>query len=82
MQWDYFRLAESHPRVVGLLAFGFWTSGHDSSDLPLTVAAHRQIAARILRAPASPAGAARAHGIEPGGPMPAPLLRVGPRHIG
>jgi hypothetical protein len=52
LQWDYFRLAEAHPRVIGLLAFGFWTSGHDSSDLPRTVAAHRQIAARVIRPPA------------------------------
>jgi hypothetical protein len=57
LQWDYFRLAEAHPRVVGLLAFGFWTSGHDSSDLPLTVAAHRQIAARVIRPQAPPAPA-------------------------
>jgi hypothetical protein len=49
LQWEYFRLAEAHPRVIGLLAFGFWTSGHDSGDLPLTVAAHRRIAARVIR---------------------------------
>jgi len=33
--------------VVGLLAFGFWTSRFDAADLPLTVAAHEQIFARI-----------------------------------
>ena len=77
LQWDYFRLAESHPRVVGLLAFGFWTSGHDSSDLPLTVAAHRQIAARILRAPAAPPGPPPPTGSNPAAPMPAPLVRSG-----
>jgi hypothetical protein len=54
LQWSFFRLAEAHPRVIGLLAFGFWTSGHNSSDLPLTVAAHRQIAARVIRPPAPP----------------------------
>ena len=51
----------AHPRVIGLLAFGFWTSGHDSGDLPRTVAAHRQIAARIIAAAGAggnaPAGA-------------------------
>jgi hypothetical protein len=52
LQWDYFHLAEAHPRVIGLLAFGFWTSGHGSADLPLTVAAHREIAARVIRPPA------------------------------
>ena len=51
LQWQYFNLAAAHPRVIGLLAFGFWTSGHDSSDLPRTVAAHRQIAARIIPPP-------------------------------
>jgi hypothetical protein len=54
LQWDYFALAEAHPRVIGLLAFGFWTSGHGSADLPLTVEAHRQIAARVIRPPAPP----------------------------
>jgi hypothetical protein len=57
LQWQYFYLAVAHPRVIGLLAFGFWTSGHDSSDLPRTVAAHRQIAARIIPAPPPPAPA-------------------------
>jgi hypothetical protein len=51
LQWRYYDLAVAHPRVAGLLAFGFWTSGHDSSDLPRTVAAHRQIAARIIPPP-------------------------------
>jgi hypothetical protein len=54
LQWSYFDLAVAHPRVIGLLAFGFWTSGHGSGDLPLTVAAHRQIAARILPSPSPP----------------------------
>jgi hypothetical protein len=54
LQFDYLRLAESNPRVIGLLAFGFWTSGHSSGDLPLTVAAHKQIAARVIRPPAPP----------------------------
>jgi hypothetical protein len=55
LQWEYFHLAEEHPRVIALLAFGFWTSGHDSADLPLTVRAHRQIAARVgTRAPGPP----------------------------
>jgi hypothetical protein len=43
LQFDYFRLAQSNPRVIGLLAFGFWTSGYDSAQLPRTVAAHEQI---------------------------------------
>ena len=63
LQWDYFRLAEAHPRVIGLLAFGLWTSGHDSAELPRTVAAHRQIAARVIRPPALPAAANRAPAI-------------------
>ncbi len=54
LQWSYFNLAEAHPRVIGLLAFGFWTSGYGSAQLPLTVAAHRQIAARIIRRPSVP----------------------------
>jgi hypothetical protein len=52
LQWSYFRLAEAHPRVIGLLAFGFWTSGFDSSDLPRTAEVHRAIAARVIRRPA------------------------------
>ena len=54
LQWRYLELAERHPRVLGLLAFGFWTSGYDSADLPRTVAAHRAIAARVIRPPAPP----------------------------
>jgi len=54
LQYRYLELAERHPRVLGLLAFGFWTSGHDSADLPRTVAAHRAIAARVIRPPAPP----------------------------
>jgi hypothetical protein len=51
LQDDYFQLAVSNPRVIGLLAFGFWTSGHGSADLPRTVAVHRQIAARVVSRP-------------------------------
>ena len=69
LQWDYFRLAEAHPRVLGLLAFGFWTSGYGSADLPLTVAAHRQIAARVIRPPAGTLPTARA-----APPNPAPRI--------
>jgi hypothetical protein len=69
LQWDYFRLAQAHPRVIGLLAFGFWTSGHGSADLPLTVAAHRQIAARVIRPPTPPPG-------PPAGPPPPFNVRV------
>jgi hypothetical protein len=47
LQYEYLRLAESNPRVVGLLAFGFWTSGYGSAELPQTVAAHEDIFARI-----------------------------------
>ena len=54
LQYRYLELAERHPRVLGLLAFGFWTSGYDSADLPRTVAAHRAIAARVIRPPAPP----------------------------
>ena len=54
LQYDYFELAQSDPRVIGLLAFGFWTSGYDSADLPQTVAAHRDIYSRIAPPP-SPA---------------------------
>ena len=55
LQYQYFALAERHPRVIGLMPFGFWTSGYDSGDLPRTVAAHRAIAARVIRPPAPPA---------------------------
>jgi hypothetical protein len=54
LQLAILRLAEDHLRVIGILAFGFWTSGFDSADLPRTVAAHRQMAARIIRPPAPP----------------------------
>jgi hypothetical protein len=51
VQYDYLRLAESNPRVIGLLAFGFWTSGYGSAQLPRTVAAHEDIFRRIVGAP-------------------------------
>jgi len=54
LQYEYWRLAESNPRVIGLLAFGFWTSGYGSADLPLTVAAHEAIFASLAK-PAPPA---------------------------
>ncbi|MQA75515.1 MAG: hypothetical protein GEU88_14435 [Solirubrobacterales bacterium] len=47
LQFDYFRLAKRNPRVIGLLAFGFWTSGYGSAQLPRTVAAHEEIYSRI-----------------------------------
>lgn len=43
LQFGYLRLAENNPRVIGLLAFGFWTSGYGSAQLPRTVATHDQI---------------------------------------
>jgi hypothetical protein len=55
LQWDYFRLAEQNPRVIGLMNFGFWTSppwttsgGTGASELPLTVDANERVAAQIL----------------------------------
>jgi hypothetical protein len=51
LQYEYLQLAASNPRVIGLLAFGFWTSGYGSEQLPLTVAAHREIYARIAGKP-------------------------------
>jgi hypothetical protein len=62
LQFDYLRLAESNPRVIGLLAFGFWTSGFGSAHLPQTVAAHEQIFARIAPPPAPVALPARIAG--------------------
>jgi hypothetical protein len=50
LQYQYFALALSNPRVIGMLAFGFWTSGYGSAQLPLTVAAHRNIFAAIVAA--------------------------------
>jgi hypothetical protein len=56
LQWKYLQLAQRHPRVIGLLNFGFWTGtpwtggGHGASDLPSTVDAHERIAARVLSA--------------------------------
>ena len=41
LQWDYFELALAHPRVIGLLNFGFWTSGKASAQLPLASFAQR-----------------------------------------
>ncbi|HEY7266281.1 MAG TPA: hypothetical protein VH501_01175 [Solirubrobacterales bacterium] len=43
LQFNYLHLAQSNPRVIGLLAFGFWTSGYGSAQLPRTVAAHQLI---------------------------------------
>jgi hypothetical protein len=43
LQGDYLHLAQSTPRVIGILAFGFWTSGYGSAQLPRTVAAHQLI---------------------------------------
>jgi hypothetical protein len=51
LQFDYFHLAQSNPRVIGLLAFGFWTSGYGSGQLPKTVAAHEQIYRQIAGLP-------------------------------
>jgi hypothetical protein len=48
LQNEYFRLAQSNPQVIGLLAFGFWTSGLSSAQLPLTVAAHEAIYRAII----------------------------------
>jgi hypothetical protein len=50
LQYQYFGLAWKNPRVIGMLAFGFWTSGYGSAQLPLTVAAHRNIFAAIVAA--------------------------------
>ncbi len=54
LQYAYLHLANSNPRVIGLLAFGFWTSGHDSADLPLTVTAHEHIWSQIRHSTPSP----------------------------
>jgi hypothetical protein len=51
LQYEYLQLAVENPRVIGLLAFGFWTSGHGSAQLPLTVAAHEDIYSRIAGKP-------------------------------
>jgi hypothetical protein len=51
LQYEYLQLAVSNPRVIGLLAFGFWTSGYGSAQLPLTVSAHRDIYGRIAGKP-------------------------------
>jgi hypothetical protein len=58
LQYQYLQLAASNPRVIGLLAFGFWTSGYGSAQLPRTVAAHRDIYARIAGRPVEFAGRA------------------------
>lgn len=50
LQYQYFLLALSNPRVIGMLAFGFWTSGYGSAQLPFTVAVHRKIFAAIVAA--------------------------------
>jgi hypothetical protein len=52
-QWDYLRLAESDPQVIGLLSFGLWMPGvyptvQTPADLPLMTEAQKAIAARIL----------------------------------
>ncbi len=72
LQLDYLRLAESNPRVVGLLAFGFWTSGYGSAQLPRTVAVHEAIYDRIAAATGGGPGlpveiAGRRAGIRRGG---------------
>ncbi|MBS1679722.1 MAG: hypothetical protein JST08_20335 [Actinobacteria bacterium] len=57
LQYRYYDLALSNPRVIGLLAFGFWTSGYGSAQLPQTVAAHQAIFAAIQPSPPPPAPA-------------------------
>jgi hypothetical protein len=57
IQQQYYNLAVSNPRVIGLMNFGFWTSpawtsGSGSASLPLTVDANERVAARILAAAA------------------------------
>jgi hypothetical protein len=54
LQYDYFDLARSNPRVIGLLAFGFWTSGFSPPELPRIVAAHTDIFSRITAPAADP----------------------------
>ncbi len=61
LQLQYLALAESDPRVIGILAFGFWTSGYGSAQLPKTVAAHQQIFSRLVK-PEAPAEIARQRG--------------------
>lgn len=58
LQDEYLQLAASNPRVIGLLAFGFWTSGFGSTQLPRTVAAHEDIFRRIAGKPVKFAGRA------------------------
>jgi hypothetical protein len=48
LQWEYLRLAERHPRVVGLMSFGLWVEDTPVSRLPATIDAHERIAGQIL----------------------------------
>jgi hypothetical protein len=76
LQSEYFRLATGNPRVIGLLAFGFWTSGLGSAQLPLTVTTHEAIYRQIVP-PAPPPPLP-----PPPSPSPAPPPRLSPVRIG
>jgi hypothetical protein len=75
LQYEYLRLANSNPRVIGLLAFGFWTSGHDSTDLPLTVRAHEAIWAQIPKPVPPPPVVVAPPTVPPGAPPAPPRSR-------
>lgn len=47
LNWAYYKLALTEPRVIGLLAFGLFTHVEDPTSLPLTIQAQREIAERI-----------------------------------
>ncbi|MFE3450264.1 hypothetical protein ACFXJ8_15135 [Nonomuraea sp. NPDC059194] len=51
LQWDYFDLARSQPRVLGLMSFGLWVAQTSASQVPQTIDGHERIAARVMSAP-------------------------------
>ena len=59
LNWEYYDLARSEPRVIGLLNYGLFTDAKPP-DLPLTLAAQRKIGERITHK-----GSRRAAGGEP-----------------
>ncbi|RZS29648.1 hypothetical protein EV193_11951 [Herbihabitans rhizosphaerae] len=48
LQHEYHAIAKRHPRVIGLMTFGFWVEGTAPTQLPETFAAHQRIAGEII----------------------------------
>ncbi|QSQ20354.1 hypothetical protein JY651_34585 [Pyxidicoccus parkwayensis] len=47
--WEYYDLARTDPRILGLLNFGLWTHESSASAIPQTFAAQQTIGKELLR---------------------------------